>query len=163
MTTQVVIVMGVSGCGKTTVANALALHQNWRCIDADQFHPSVNVEKMRLGIPLTDEDRWPWLEKLNAILRHSVAKNESIVLACSALKEVYRQRLVQRLESAKFVFLEGTFEVIESRMKERVHQYMPASLLKSQFATLEVPHGAINVSVDLAVAKQVAQIVARLG
>jgi gluconokinase len=154
--------MGVSGCGKTTVANALARHQNWRCIDADQFHPSANVEKMRLGTPLTDEDRWPWLEKLNAILRHSAAKNESIVLACSALKDTYRQHLVQRLEGAKFVFLEGTFQIIEARMNERVHQYMPASLLQSQFATLEVPQDAIKVSVEFAVEQQVAQIVAKL-
>jgi gluconokinase len=162
MTAKVVIVMGVSGCGKTSVANALATNQGWRCIDADQFHPPANVEKMRLGSPLTDEDRWPWLDKLNAILRHSAAKNESIVLACSALKEIYRECLTQRLHGAQFVFLEGSFEVIEARMKARVHKYMPASLLQSQFATLEVPQDAINVSIELTIAEQVDRIVAKL-
>jgi gluconokinase len=156
---HVVIVMGVSGCGKTSVAEALAKHHQWRCLDADDFHPPANVEKMRAGIPLTDTDRWPWLEKLNSVLRHSAAKNESLVLACSALKEVYRERLTQRIANAKvsIVHLEGSFELIEARMKLRKH-YMPSTLLKSQFDALEPPTNAIGVAIDIPIREQIDRI-----
>jgi gluconokinase len=152
---HVVIVMGVSGCGKTSVAKALAEKHHWRCLDADDFHPLANVEKMRAGVPLNDDDRWPWLDKLNSMLRHSAAKNESVVLACSALKEVYRARLSQRIARAKvsIVHLEGSFELIESRMKAREHKYMPSTLLRSQFDTLEKPAQSIVCSIDMPIAK----------
>lgn len=157
MMNHVVIVMGVSGCGKTSVAQALAKMHQWRCLDADDFHPLANVEKMRAGTPLNDDDRWPWLDKLNSILRHSAAKNESIVLACSALKEVYRERLGQRIARAKvsIVHLEGGFELIEARMKARDHQYMPSTLLKSQFETLQKPLNAITVAIDIPLHSQI--------
>jgi gluconokinase len=160
MMNHVVIVMGVSGCGKTSVAQALAKGHQWRCLDADDFHPPGNVEKMRAGIPLNDDDRWPWLDKLNSILRHSAAKNESIVLACSALKEIYRQRLTQRIARAKvsIVHLEGSFELIEARMKARDHQYMPSTLLKSQFETLQKPLNAISIAIDIPVQIQIEKI-----
>jgi gluconokinase len=160
MMNHVVIVMGVSGCGKTSVAQALADKHQWRCLDADDFHPPANVEKMRAGIPLNDDDRWPWLDKLNSILRHSAAKNESIVLACSALKEIYRQRLSQRIALAKvsIVHLEGSFELIEARMKARNHQYMPSTLLKSQFETLQKPLNAISIAIDIPIQIQIEKI-----
>ncbi len=157
---HVVIVMGVSGCGKTSVAKALAEKHQWRCLDADDFHPPANVEKMRAGTPLNDDDRWPWLDKLNSMLRHSAAKNESVVLACSALKEVYRERLSQRIARAKvsIVHLEGSFELIESRMKARQHKYMPSTLLKSQFETLQTPANAIQVAIDIPIETQIERI-----
>jgi gluconokinase len=165
-TTQpyVVIVMGVSGCGKTTVAQALAKQLGARCLDADDFHPQENVDKMRAGQPLTDTDRWPWLDKLNGILRHSAAKNESMVLACSALRESYRERLGQRIQRAKFVIvhLHGSFELIESRIRSREHQYMPSTLLQSQFATLESPTNAIDVAIELPLEQQVELIIQQL-
>jgi gluconokinase len=149
--------MGVSGSGKTSVAQALADKNQWRCLDADDFHPPANVEKMRAGIPLNDDDRWPWLDRLNSILRHSAAKQESIVLACSALKEVYRERLGKRITLAKvsIVYLDGSFELIEARMKARNHQYMPSTLLKSQFETLQKPANAIQVAIDISVESQI--------
>jgi gluconokinase len=160
MMNHVVIVMGVSGCGKTSVAQALAEKHQWRCLDADDFHPPANVEKMRAGTPLNDDDRWPWLDKLNSMLRHSAAKNESIVLACSALKEIYRERLSQRITRAKvsIVHLEGSYELIEARMKAREHKYMPSTLLKSQFDTLEKPLKAIVVPIDIPVQNQIERI-----
>jgi gluconokinase len=157
MMNHIVIVMGVSGCGKTSVAKALAEKHQWRWLDADDFHPAANVEKMRAGAPLNDEDRWPWLDKLNSMLRHSAAKDESVVLACSALKEMYRVRLSQRIAHAKvsIVHLEGSFELIEARMKAREHQYMPSTLLKSQFDTLQKPQGAISVAIDIPLQTQI--------
>jgi gluconokinase len=160
MMNHVVIIMGVSGCGKTSVAQALAEKHQWRCLDADDFHPPGNVEKMRAGTPLNDDDRWPWLDKLNSMLRHSAAKNESVVLACSALKEIYRERLSQRIARAKvsIVHLEGSFELIEARMKAREHKYMPSTLLKSQFETLQKPLNAITVAIDISVQNQIEKI-----
>jgi gluconokinase len=160
MMNHVVIVMGVSGCGKTSVARALAEKHQWRCLDADDFHPPANIEKMRAGMPLNDDDRWPWLDKLNSMLRHSAAKNESVVLACSALKEIYRERLSQRIARAKvsIVHLEGSFELIEARMKAREHKYMPSTLLKSQFETLQKPQIAIAIPIDIPVQHQIEQI-----
>jgi gluconokinase len=160
MMNHVVIVMGVSGCGKTSVAQALAEKHQWRWLDADDFHPPANVEKMRAGTPLNDDDRWPWLDKLNSMLRHSAAKNESVVLACSALKEAYRERLSQRIARAKvsIVHLEGSFELIEARMKARDHKYMPATLLKSQFEALEKPLNAISVAIDIPLLSQIEKI-----
>jgi gluconokinase len=161
---HIVVVMGVSGCGKTSVAQALANSRSWRCLDADDFHPEANVEKMRTGTPLNDDDRWPWLDKLNSILRHSAAKNESLVLACSALKEIYRQRLTQRIAHAKvtIVYLEGSYDLIEARMIARNHQYMPSTLLKSQFDTLEKPEKAIVLSIETAIDEQVKSILKTL-
>jgi gluconokinase len=160
MMNHVVIVMGVSGCGKTSVARALAEKHQWRCLDADDFHPPANIEKMRAGMPLNDDDRWPWLDKLNSMLRHSAAKNENVVLACSALKEIYRERLSQRIARAKvsIVHLEGSFELIEARMKAREHKYMPSTLLKSQFETLQKPQTAIAIAIDIPVQHQIERI-----
>ena len=159
---RAVVLMGVSGCGKTTVGLALAHRMGWRFRDADEFHPPANVEKMRAGTPLNDHDRWPWLDRLNAMLRHSIAKGHPVVLACSALKQRYRDRLAHRVPGALFVHLSGSIELIESRLAGRQHTYMPASLLRSQFEALEAPEDAFTVDVALPVEEIVERVRARL-
>jgi gluconokinase len=137
-----VVVMGVSGSGKSTVGALLAKQLGVEFLDADEFHPPENVAKMAAGVPLTDEDRKPWLERLNAELR----KRKDAVLACSALKESYRRTLAHGLD-CRFVHLRGPIELIRARMQTRRHRYMPAALLESQFETLEPPAAAIEVDI----------------
>ena len=134
--------MGVSGSGKSTVGALLAQTLGVEFLDADEFHPPENVAKMASGVPLSDDDRRPWLERLNAQLRN----RKGAVLACSALKESYRRILAKEIDS-RFVHLRGSIELIRSRMERRQHRYMPASLLESQFATLEAPARAIEVDI----------------
>jgi carbohydrate kinase (thermoresistant glucokinase family) len=155
---MIVVVMGVSGCGKSTVGQLLASRLGCPFLDADEFHPPANVAKMAAGTPLTDTDRQPWLELLNAKLRG----HENAVLACSALKESYRQILAQGLADCRFVHLRGSIDLIRARLAERRHRYMPASLLESQFATLEPPRGAIEVDIGMSIPACVAAIEARL-
>jgi gluconokinase len=150
--------MGVSGAGKTTIGEALARELGWRFIDADDHHPAGNVAKMAAGQPLEDEDRWPWLDRLNSILKEEA----KAVLACSALKERYRQRLARGIADIEWVYLKGDPELIRSRLAGRRHRYMPASLLESQFAALEPPGNAIVVDVSAPVASCVAAIAQRL-
>ena len=154
--------MGVSGVGKTTIGTALAASLGWQFLDADDYHPAANVAKMAAGIALQDEDRWPWLDALNARLREADARGASVVLACSALKARYRERLTGGLSRYRLVYLHGTLELIEARLRERRHRYMPASLLASQFAALEPPREAIAAEVAGTPALAVAQIVERL-
>ncbi len=142
-----IVVMGVSGCGKTSVGQALAARLGARFVDADDFHPPANVEKMRAGVPLDDADRAPWLARLNAVMRHGVAKGEPVVLACSALRHRYRDALAERLPGLRIVHLSGSYELIAARIAARRHRYMPASLLASQFEALEPPRDAVVVDV----------------
>nr|WP_280925155.1 gluconokinase [Bifidobacterium sp. ESL0784] len=128
--------MGVSGCGKTTVAQALADKFGFEMAEGDDFHPKANVEKMSHGIPLDDDDRWPWLKTINQWMCDKDAKNVSTVVSCSALKRAYRDVLRQNLD-VLFIHLVGSEELIGSRMKRRKGHYMPVSLLPSQFADLE--------------------------
>jgi len=155
---MIVLVMGVAGVGKTTIGETLAQALGARFIDADDYHPPENVAKMKAGIPLQDADRWPWLQKLNAILRNE----RKAVLACSALKESYRRRLAEGVPDFTIVFLHGTAELIRSRMETRRHRYMPAALLDSQLATLEPPADAIVIDVAAPLEESVAAIVKRL-
>jgi len=134
--------MGVSGSGKSTVGALLAEQLGVEFLDADEFHPPENVAKMAAGAPLTDADRGPWLERLNAELQN----RKDAVLACSALKASYRRTLAQAID-CRFVHLRGPIELIRARLQARRHRYMPASLLESQFATLEPPAGAIVVDI----------------
>ena len=141
---MILVVMGVSGAGKSTIGKLLAGRLGWGFLDADEHHPPENVAKMKAGIPLTDEDRWPWLQKLNLLLR----AEQDAVLACSALKQAYRNRLTDGIANARVVFLRGDIELIRARLSDRKHRYMPASLLDSQFAALEPPVNAIVVDVS---------------
>jgi gluconokinase len=134
----IVIVFGVSGAGKTTVGKLLARELGWRFIEADDFHPASNVEKMRGGHPLTDEDRWPWLERLRQETKRSIGAGEAAVLACSALKQAYRDRLRVN-EKVKFVFLRGDFALVEKQLRSRRGHFMDTDLLHSQFDDLEEP------------------------
>jgi len=135
--------MGVSGSGKSTIGKPLAGRLGFAFLDADEFHPPENVAKMAAGTPLTDADRWPWLALLNKKLK----EEKSAVLACSALKQSYREALAQGLPDCRFVHLRGSMELIRARLAERKHRYMPASLLESQFATLEAPADALAVDI----------------
>jgi len=140
---MILLVMGVSGSGKNTIGEPLAKRLGARFIDADDYHPKENVAKMAAGVPLQDADRWPWLDRLNSLLK----KETQAVIACSALKEAYRRRLSDGIENFRIVYLRGSFALIKSRVENRKHRYMPASLLKSQFDALEPPRDAIEVDV----------------
>jgi gluconokinase len=155
---MIVVVMGVSGSGKTTLGKLLAARLGCEFIEGDDFHPPANVAKMAAGTPLGDADRMPWLQVLNRELK----QRKSAVLACSALKETYRDALSSGVEDLRFVFLSGSFDLIGARLKARQHRYMPASLLESQFATLEPPTDAIAVDVDASVEACLEEIEARL-
>lgn len=155
---MIVLVMGVSGSGKNAIGEPLAQRLGWKFIDGDDYHPPENVKKMAAGIPLQDEDRWPWLDRLNRLLR----KETDAVLACSALKEAYRRRLLAGVRDCAIVHLRGSFELIRRRVEARRHRYMPASLLQSQFDTLESPAEAIEIDVSRDVDVSVEAIVERL-
>jgi len=159
---MIVVVMGVSGSGKTTVGEALAGRLGWRFLDADDFHPPANVAKMAAGKPLTDDDRWPWLDRLAGELRALNVAGGHAVLACSALRQAYRDRLAGAGD-VRFVHLAGDLPTIAARLEARQHRYMPASLLASQFSTLEVPEDAVVVDVRDPVAAQIDAIVSALG
>ncbi len=150
------IVMGVSGCGKSSVAHALTerfLKAGFsaRMLEGDEFHPSKNIEKMRSGQALDDHDREPWLARLNQELRATLAQGQFAILACSALKKKYRDQLTLGIEKPIWIHLSGTFDVIEERLKTRQHKYMPAALLRSQFEALEPPEEAINLNIETSV------------
>jgi gluconokinase len=134
----IAIIFGVSGAGKTTVGKLLARELGWGFIEADDFHPAANIEKMRNGRPLTDEDRWPWLESLREEIKRSLAAGENAVLACSALKRAYRDRL-RAGDEVKFVFLRGDHALIEKQLRGRHRHFMDPDLLQSQFDDLEEP------------------------
>jgi gluconokinase len=143
--------MGVSGSGKSTVGKQLAHELGWTFVEADDFHPAANVEKMRRGIPLDDEDRRPWLDALRHRLQEAEERGENVVLACSALKHAYQHYLAQVApESVRYVYLEGSEELIRQRLAQRRGHFMNPALLHSQFETLEPPEEAVRVDVGLA-------------
>lgn len=159
------VVMGVSGSGKSTIADRLAARLGWRFEDGDQFHPPANVAKMSAGHPLTDEDRWPWLQAIADEIDRTCAAGERAVIACSALKRAYRDILVHGREDVRIVFLDGTQELIAGRLASRKGHFMPSGLLASQFATLEKPEATerpITVSIDASVEQIVDDIVKQL-
>lgn len=135
--TRQVIVMGVSGSGKSTIAEGIAERTGWTFAEADEFHPKANIAKMEAGVPLTDEDRWPWLEALGAWMREQSAAGTSTVITCSALRRPYRDLLRTGLDSLDFIHLDGPADVIRERMGSRKGHFMPPELLQSQLDTLE--------------------------
>lgn len=147
MTISFIIVMGVSGCGKTEVGRSLAEHFGWDFFDADDFHPPENVSKMARGIPLTDLDRSPWLVSLHHLVSSHRTKNRHGVLACSALKERYRQQLLEGNEDVQLIYLKGSYELIWSRMIARKDHFMKPQMLQSQLETLEEPSNAVTVDI----------------
>lgn len=155
---MIVVLMGVSGAGKTTIGRLLAERLGTPFIEGDDYHPAANVAKMASGVPLEDADRWPWLNALNQVLR----QERNAVLACSALREAYRARLLEGVGEAVIVHLHGDKALIASRLEDRRHRYMPASLLDSQFAALEAPERAIAIDVAADPAGCVAAILAAI-
>lgn len=145
---MIIVVMGVSGCGKTTIGKMLAERLTLPFFDADDFHPQENVSRMSRGVPLTDEDRYPWLLSLSGMLQQE-ERNKGAVLACSALKEKYREMLQQGAqEKIIWIYLEGAEEMIRERMRKRSEHFMPDALLASQFKTLEKPLYAHCLSIE---------------
>lgn len=156
------IIMGVSGAGKSTIGKALSTACNVPFFDADDFHPQANVDKMSSGQALNDDDRWPWLQKLAEHLKQQEIRDGAI-LACSALKQSYRELLEYDLDMPPhWVYLDGSPELIAQRMAERSGHFMPPELLKSQFDTLEIPEQAIRVSIDQPVSDIVNDILSHL-
>jgi gluconokinase len=141
---MIIVIFGVSGAGKTTVGKMLAEQLGWRFLEADDFHPAANIEKMRNGHPLTDEDRWPWLDYLRKQIEQLLSAGETAVLACSALKRAYRDRL-RVSDKVKFVFLRGDYALVEKQLRSRHGHFMNTALLQSQFDDLEKPQSDENV------------------
>jgi len=135
----IAVMMGVSGSGKTTIARGVAEREGWRLVEGDSFHPAANVAKMHAGIPLTDEDRWPWLRAIAREIDAMLARGEPAVVACSALKHAYRDVLIGDRKDVLLVYLQGSKELIAGRLAARRGHFMPAALLDSQFDTLEEP------------------------
>lgn len=151
---MIVLLMGVSGAGKTTLGERLARELGWRFIEADDYHPPQNVAKMAAGVPLQDSDRWPWLDRLNSELK----THENAVLACSALKQAYRERLLAGVGRFQVVHLKAPFDLIRRRLETRPHRYMPASLLQSQFETLEPPEQALAIDVSAPISESILKL-----
>ena len=159
------VVMGVSGSGKSTIAEHLAARLGWRYVDGDLFHPPANVAKMSAGHPLTDEDRWPWLRAIAAEIDRLAAAGTRAVVACSALKRAYRDILVHGRDDVRIIFLDGTQDLIAKRLAARKGHFMPPGLLDSQLKTLEPPQPSeqpITVSIDASVDGIVNDIVRQL-
>lgn len=159
----VIVVMGVSGAGKTTVGQALAAALKIPFYDGDDFHSVANRAKMRQGQPLTDLDRADWLATLRSLIQDQIATGQEAVVACSALKDTYRQQLRQPGEPVDFVYLKGTADLLQQRLSQRQGHFMNPALLDSQLATLEEPQDSLVVEVDQPLSDIVAHIVAALG
>lgn len=160
------IVMGVSGSGKSTIADKLAERIGWRSVDGDKFHPASNIAKMSAGHPLDDEDRWPWLRAIAAEIDRSCRASEPAVIACSALKRSYREVLMHGRSNARIVYLDGSKQLIAERLARRTGHFMPPGLLDSQFKTLEPPdesENPVTVSIDATPDDIVNDVIRQLG
>ena len=155
---MVIVLMGVTGAGKTTVGERLALDLGWEFHEADDHHPPENKRKMKAGIPLTDEDRRPWLLALRAVIEEALQRQADAVVTCSALRASYRHVLAGGLPDVRFVLLHGSRDVLAGRLAARADHFMNPALLDSQLATLEPPADALVVDVDQPPERQVAQI-----
>lgn len=162
----IVVVMGVSGSGKSTVAAGIAAALGLHLIDGDALHSPANVAKMQAGTPLHDVDRWPWLDRIGTALADGAQWPQGVAIACSALKRAYRDRIRNAAPGVRFVFLDGPAELIRARMAGRTGHYMPGALLASQLRTLEPPSAAeadvVRIAIDLPVGDIVALAIADL-
>ena len=154
---MIILMMGVSGSGKTTTGQALAKALGWAFTDGDDLHPEANVAKMASGQPLTDADRWPWIERIAQAMEKMLARGESGVFACSALKEAHRRRMLSAGD-VRLVYMKGDQALIGARLAARAHRFMPASLLPSQFAALEEPTNALVVDIGEDIPAQIRRI-----
>jgi gluconokinase len=158
---RVIVLIGVSGSGKTTVGRLLSQELGWKYYEGDDFHPQANVEKMKNGVPLNDADRRPWLETLRDLIRNCLERGDSAVVACSALKESYREFLLVD-ERVILIYLKGDYELIRQRLRKRRGHFLDPKLLASQFAALEEPTAAMQVDVSLSPGEIVKSIRSRL-
>ena len=158
---MVILVMGVTGAGKTTVGKLLAQQLGWQFLDADDFHPPENIEKMKHGIPLTDADREPWLAAIHKALLDYAAKNQNVVLACSALKQKYREKLAAGLD-LRICYLRGSFEEIISHIEHRTGHFAGEAILAGQFADLEEPDDALVLNTSAAPEENVSEALTKL-
>ncbi len=166
MAAMILVIMGVSGSGKTTIGEKLAARLGWQFADGDDFHPPHNVQKMRSGQPLTDDDRWPWLRAIADWIDARRETGENAIVACSALKRSYRDLLLGGRPGVHLVYLKGDIELIRQRMTQRRGHFMPTALLQSQFDALEEPTSeerGVTVSIDATRDEVVTQILAALG
>jgi gluconokinase len=160
---MVVLLMGVTGSGKTTVGEKLAAELGWTFSDADDFHPAANKAKMHAGTPLTDDDRRPWLLAVRQVIEQALRDGRGAIVACSALKAEYRDLLAGGLDPVRFVLLDGDPAVLKARLAQRRHEFMNPALLESQLDTLERPPNAIVIDIELPVDEQVRRIRHALG
>lgn len=163
MVPMVIVIMGVSGAGKSTVGAELAGSLGWKFFDADDLHPPANVEKMRSATPLSDEDRLPWLEALRHLVADLSTRDENAVLACSALRAGFRERLQDAGSDVRFAFLSAGADLLDQRLRQRETHYMPTELLRSQLETLEPPEDALRLDASLPPEELVRQIRAAWG
>jgi gluconokinase len=163
---RVIALMGVAGSGKSTIGTALSKSLGWPFRDADSFHPQANIDKMSRGLPLTDDDRWPWLAAIAQWIDERLASGTTGIVSCSALKRAYRDRIIGGRDAVRLVYLCGDAELIGKRLQARKHHFMPASLLASQLATLEAPaadEAPVVVSVAMPPPRVAGAILRQLG
>jgi gluconokinase len=159
---MIIVVMGVTGCGKTTVGRRLAERLSAEFIEGDQLHSAENVRKMSAGLPLGDADRRPWLEAIARRMRRCIAEGRNAVVACSALKASYRRVLAEAAD-LRLVYLKATEDLVRSRLSQRSGHFMPATLIDSQFADLEEPDNALTVDASQTAAAMVDLVIRKLG
>lgn len=159
----IIIVMGVSGAGKSLVGSMLADELGWPFFDADEYHPASNIEKMKKGAPLSESDRVPWLRELALLVEELDRSSRSAVIACSALRQTYREIIAGKTGDVRFVYLKGEFEAIQQRVRERQGHFMHPDLLESQFDILEEPEDAVIVDIEQLPDRTVSRVRQALG
>jgi gluconokinase len=144
---MIFIIMGVSGSGKSTIGEAVSSKLGWKYYEGDNFHPAANIEKMKNGIPLNDDDRMPWLNSIRKVIEEAISRHESIIISCSALKEKYRA-ILKVDDGVGLIYLKGSYDLIKKRMEERTDHFFKPEMLKSQFDALEEPADAVQIDIS---------------